>query len=297
MYAGIRDLVVDDPVQGVRVPAWLVYPTAGEPRTERFGPYSLDVARDAAMIGTGLRVVVISHGTGSTPWAYRGMATALAVAGFAVILVEHPGDSRRDNSLANTDANLVNRPRHLRLAIDAALADPGLAPDRVAVIGHSLGGYTALAVAGGRAMNLPPAISRSAPLEELARHAYPIATEADPRIAAAVLLAPAIGFFMAETALAAVTAPVLVRTGEHDAICATAAVRFALRSHPGRIDLVEVAGANHFAFQSPFPPELVRPEFPPSQDSPGFDRAAYQRGLYDEVAAFLAQECVLPSGA
>ncbi len=55
----------------------------------------------------------------------------------------------------------------------------------------------------------------------------------------------------------------------------------------GRIDHAVVPGAGHFAFLSPFPPAMTRPEFPPSQDPEGFDRAAYQPRLCAEIVAFL----------
>ncbi|MFL5350272.1 MAG: hypothetical protein ACJ8AT_36315 [Hyalangium sp.] len=36
----------------------------------------------------------MSHGTGGSPWTYRGMAAHLARAGFVVALPEHPGNNR-----------------------------------------------------------------------------------------------------------------------------------------------------------------------------------------------------------
>jgi len=38
---------------------------------------------------------------------------------------------------------------------------------------------------------------------------------------------------------------------------------------------------------SKFPPEMTRPDFKPSQDPPGFDRAAIQPELFADVTAFL----------
>ena len=61
-------------------------------RVEAFGPYSLAVARDAAVAGEHLPLVAISHGTGGTPWTHRDLASALAGAGFGVLLVAHAGD-------------------------------------------------------------------------------------------------------------------------------------------------------------------------------------------------------------
>ncbi len=285
MTVGCRAVSVHDPVQDARIPTWLLYPTDAGAETVRFGMYSLDVASDAPAVGSEFPLVVISHGTGGTPWAYRGLAAELVTRGFAVAMLEHPGNTRRDDALAHTIANLENRPRHVRLVIDAALADAQLgaaiAADRIAIAGHSMGGYTALAVLGGRAVTLPTQTPEGRPL--------PVSTGSDPRVRAAVLLAPAIDWFGSDGALAAVTAPIFVRTGEHDQLASASRIRWVLRSHPvqAAIDHADVAQAGHFSFMSPFPPDMQRPEFPPSQDPPGFDRAAYQPVLHAEIAAFL----------
>ena len=102
MNVGYRALAVRDDVQGARVPVHVLYPTEAMARTETFGRYEIDVATDAPVAGERLPLVAVSHGTGGTPWGYRGLATHLARAGFAVALVEHPGNSRADNSLENT---------------------------------------------------------------------------------------------------------------------------------------------------------------------------------------------------
>ncbi|MCA9674067.1 MAG: alpha/beta hydrolase, partial [Myxococcales bacterium] len=106
---GVRDVPCHDPVQATAVPLALLYPTTAATAPTRFGPYPLDVARDADVAGDALPLVVVSHGNGGSPWAYRGLAAHLVGAGLAVAMVEHPGNSRRDNALAGTDDNLRNR--------------------------------------------------------------------------------------------------------------------------------------------------------------------------------------------
>lgn len=282
---GWRALAAADPVQGARVPVHLLYPAHGVPRAVTFGAYALELAADAPAIGDALPVVAISHGTGSTPWALRELACRLARAGFAVALVEHPGNSRADNALAGTPENLVNRPRHVRLALDAAFADPVVGPrlatTGASVIGHSLGGYTALAIAGGHPTALPA--------ETVERVGRLLAIDPDPRVDAVALLAPALPWFLPPGALADVHARVFVRTGEHDELAPPAFVASILRGLPtgARVDHQIVSGAGHFAFLAPFPPALVAPGFAPAHDPPGFDRAGYQRVLADEVIAFL----------
>jgi predicted dienelactone hydrolase len=289
---GCRALDVVDAVQGARVPLWVLYPARAPERLEHFGPYPLDVATGAPVEGERLPLVVISHGNNGSPWTYRGMAAHLARAGFVVALLEHPGNSRSDGSLAGTAANLENRPRHVRLVLDAVFEDEHLgkrlSPAGAGVIGHSIGAYTALAVAGGR----PSAFAHESPDGQ--PRAVPVVR--DLRVRALVLLAPASVWFMPQGALAGVDLPILMRTGELDQHAPAMHAEIILRGlpDPGRIDHRVVPGAGHFAFQSPFPPAMTRPDFPPSQDPAGFDRVAFQPVLHAEIETFLRASLGLP---
>jgi predicted dienelactone hydrolase len=282
--------------------AWLLYPTEDAAQTVRFGPYPLELAMNGRPAGAddrALRVVALSHGSGGTPWSHRGLADHLVRAGFAVVMIEHSGNNRRDNSLGSptgrlTPALLQHRPRHVTIAIDAALADPQAGPrlerDRFAMVGESAGAYTALAVAGGHAVTVPDEVEDARlmePDDEVARLAFSVPTERDHRLCAAVLLAPAIDFFLTDGALRDVEIPLLVRTGARDALCPSTKVATGLRSvaDAARVTSLEVEGAGHFSFQTPYPPELSH--IPPAQDPPGFDRARYQPTLHADVTNFL----------
>ena len=282
MQVGCLSLAVADAVQGVTLPVHVLYPTEAPAKAERFGPYELEVARDAAVAGNALPLVAISHGNGGTPWGYRWLTPHLARAGFAVVLVEHIGNSRTDNSLAESPQNLANRPRHVTLALSAALE--ALAPhaiDRAAVVGHSFGGYTALAVAGGKPMAMPNQTPDGV--------ARPVEVEHDPRVRACVLLAPALPWFLAAGALADVRVSLLVRTAARDEIAPPFFADKILSAlpAPARMDYACVPNAGHFAFWGPVPLLLASPSFLPGQDPPGFDRAAYQAVLRDEIVTFL----------
>ena len=308
VHVGYRALAATDPVQGARVPLQVFYPTHATEQTHTFGPYTFEAARDAAIAaidrpgdragdraGDPLPLVVISHGRSGSPWAYRWLALPLARAGFLVAAVEHPGDSRSDSSLTDTPANLANRPRHVRIAIDAVLADPALAEHvaskvastsataaNVAVIGHSIGAYTALAIGGGKPLALPNQTPDGV--------AHPVDVQPDPRVGAVVLLAPALPWLMAPGALADVRARVFARTGTRDDLSPPMFVEQVLRGLPAaaRLDYAVVPEAGHFAFWGPVPAALAGPHFPPGIDPPGFDRAAYQARLVDEILAFLS---------
>lgn len=287
-HVGCRALRVEDPAGNGPVPVWVFHPTREAPKGERVGGYVLEVARDAAPTGDDCPLVVISHGTGSSPLVHRNLACHLAREGFVVVAIEHPGNNRDDNHLAFTLQNLEDRPRHVQLVIDALFADPAFAPHLsrhgVAVIGHSLGGYTALALAGGHPVTLPQESADGAP--------HPIEVVHDPRVRAIVLLAPAAAWFHPEGALADVEAGILLLTGEHDQHAPSFHGQLVARGVGAGHRMVqrEVPNAGHFSFLSPFPPERTGPQLPPSQDPPGFDRAAFHAVLYPEITTFLREE-------
>jgi predicted dienelactone hydrolase len=109
-----------------------------------------------------IAVIAISHGVAEDRTAFAYLAQHLASHGFAVAAIEHVGgDANRFrkyfSGLAPVPAatELFDRPRDISFLLDElqrlAQSDPTfrqLNLQQVGVIGHSLGGYTALALAG-----------------------------------------------------------------------------------------------------------------------------------------------------
>jgi predicted dienelactone hydrolase len=233
-------------------------------------------------------LVVISHGSGGTPLLYRTLARHLAGNGFVVGMPEHPFNNRSDNSFAGTVENLVNRPKHVRAAVDwffnSKVFSPLLKPDAVAVIGHSMGGYTALALAGGVPTPLPK--------EAESAQVTPIDVKPDPRVKTLVLLAPATVWFRDRGALNKVGIPILMLVGEKDKHTPYERhARLVLEGVPDRtkIQCKIVKNAGHFSFLSPFPKHMIKESFPPSQDPPGFDRVRFHHAMNAEILDFLSR--------
>jgi predicted dienelactone hydrolase len=280
MFAGIRQFELVDEQSAARVPVVVMYPTLDEPAAVKLGPYTEELSADARIATGAHPLVIISHGSGGSPLVYRGLAAHLARAGFIVAAPEHPGNNRNDNRLADSLENFEGRPRQVSLVIDGVLSDSELGPcvarNRIAVIGHSMGGYTALAVAGG-APRLPH------------NSDHLVGVKSDPRVKALVLLAPATPWYMAEGSLAKVNVPILMLTGEHDHVTPSQHGDIVKR---GLADLTKlrhrcVPNAGHFSFLSPFPEFMRKPGFPPGADPEGFDRAAFQAPLANEIRDFL----------
>jgi predicted dienelactone hydrolase len=101
-------------------------------------------------------LVVFSHGYALSPIAYSTLVEHYASHGYVVLAPEHK--ETFDGSLTGFWAALIDRPADVRSTIDEAerLTAPGAALagmidlDHIAVVGHSYGGYTALAAAGAR---------------------------------------------------------------------------------------------------------------------------------------------------
>ncbi|WP_437643484.1 alpha/beta hydrolase family protein [Sorangium sp. So ce362] len=277
-FAGSRRLVVRDEVQDLSFPVLLMYPTHVPAEIVAMGPYSLEVAPNAPVDGGPRRLVVLSHGSGSSPLVYRTIASHLARSGYVVAMPEHPGDNRNDRSMSETVENLRDRPRHVRLTVDALCSDAEIGPhlrgDDIAVIGHSMGGYTALAVAGGQPWAGP---------------GQRVEVTKDPRVKALVLMAPATGWFGLNDSLQDVTVPILLLVAEHDRMTPRWQGQLVLDLIPDRAQVTFkiVENAGHFSFLSPFPPPMRTPGFLPASDPAGFDREAFHRELPQDVREFL----------
>ncbi|MET3211202.1 UNVERIFIED_CONTAM: putative dienelactone hydrolase [Paenibacillus sp. PvR008] len=284
-YAGCCEVQITDNALKVTVPMIVMYPTDAPEQTDRLGPYSLEVARDAAPLEGKFRLVLISHGTGGSPLVYRSLARHLARNGFIVGLLEHPFNNRNDNSLEGTVQNLTYRPRHLRMAADWFFEDERfkglLQPGGHSVIGHSMGGYTALAAAGG--------IPTSFPTESPDGKPQQIDVPHDSRIRSLILLAPASVWFRNEGALNNVRLPILMLDAERDPYALPFHAQIIMNSvaEPQMIRYRTVENAGHYSFLTPFPAEMISPDFPPSQDPPGFDRVQFHETLKAEVVEFL----------
>jgi predicted dienelactone hydrolase len=276
MFAGSREFRVAGDAPGLT--ALLHYPCLQPPSLTPFGPYELEVSIEAPLAPGPFPLALISHGSGGSPLLYRSLSLLLARNGFIVALPRHPGNTLGDNDRAESEEILRERPRQLVALLDALLGDvmlaAAIAAEPVTAIGHSLGGYTVLSVAGAQPWS---------------RARQPIPVAHDSRIGALVLMAPACGPFLAPRSLAALSAPILALTAEHDPLTPDAQVRAALAGvpDPSRVEIHTVPNAGHFSFLSPFPRQLHHPDFAPAQDPSGFDRERFHQWFPGRVLEWI----------
>src|SRR5258708_198493 len=134
-------------------PVTVFYPSSAEEKPLKRGPFTLDFAAQGAPVRGNGRLVVVSPGTGGSPWVHSDLARALVESGFVVAVPEHRGDNYKDLSAAGPESWKRRPPPHSR-AIDPTGQDPRfprlLALDKAGMYRMSPGGHTALNLAGGR---------------------------------------------------------------------------------------------------------------------------------------------------
>ncbi|MEO6467536.1 MAG: hypothetical protein ABIP21_00440, partial [Acidimicrobiia bacterium] len=164
--------LVDADREGRLVPVDAWYPAEnarGEPATYEILPgvgFTAAGIEDAQIADGRHPLIVWSHGRTGTRSSYVLFCEALAARGYIVLAPEHAGDALADwiiGAAVDDATNEANRIGDAHFVLNQALglgasvlADatvgaiaPHVDADRVAAMGHSYGGFTALAIASG----------------------------------------------------------------------------------------------------------------------------------------------------
>ncbi|MBF2001313.1 MAG: alpha/beta hydrolase [Synechococcales cyanobacterium M58_A2018_015] len=202
-------------------------------------------------------LVVISHGFGADRRFLGYLAYHLSSYGLTVVALEHPasnvawltGDSMAASSAERSTilpaTEFVDRPKDISFVLDrlsrlnqfSSTLGGKFNTQQVTVIGHSLGGYTALALAGAdlsldhlrqfcndpNPVMLSPADLIQCNAADLPEPPEPLR---DPRVAQTILLNPVMGRLFDANSLAQVKIPVLVLAGTDDAITPAVSQQF-----------------------------------------------------------------------
>jgi len=307
--------------QGDRGPVTVFYPSSAPGNTLKRGAFTLQVAWHGAPQAGNRRLVVLSHGSGGAPWPMADLARTLVNAGFVVAMPEHDGDNYRDHRLVGPPTWKL-RPAEVSAAIDAVKADPRFGPlldvDRVGVYGMSAGGLTALTLAGARwspgnfkrhclahmEEDFPACVGLATSLQgnwldpvkaTLARWVLRLMfdddtwySHTDPRIRAVIASVPmAVPIDMASMARPR-AAVGLMQAGLDLWLAPRFHIDAVRAACPSCEVLVDLPGAGHGSFMSPWPAELAQSLTPLLVDPPGFERKTLP-AVYDKMAAFFAR--------
>ena len=158
-FVGVRQITAPSKERGSDLAVTIWYPADAGGKPVTLGESIFFVGTSAmleAPISRGkYPLILLSHGAGlgGTPQAMSWIATPLAKQGFIVAAPAHPGNGGTNRSAAET-MKLWLRPADISATLDAVEKQPlfknHLEPGRIGALGLSMGGNTALALAGAR---------------------------------------------------------------------------------------------------------------------------------------------------
>jgi predicted dienelactone hydrolase len=240
-------------------------------------------------------LIVISHGLASNRQTFAYLGKHLASYGFAVAVIEHDDISldRFDNFLSGTAKfpepnNLIDQPLDVKYVLDKLEQESQVNSQlknkinlqQVGIIGQSFGGYTSLALAGGKLIADKTAVECQKEnyqdvlldLSSLARctsNQLPASQYQlrDPRIKAAIAINP-LGKIFGQTGMSSIKIPTMIIAGTHDLITPPVAEQiepFTWLNKDLKKYLVLVKPGTHFSFLQvglgvlPVPDDVVGP--------------------------------------
>ncbi|BCL38710.1 alpha/beta hydrolase [Nostoc sp. MS1] len=251
----------------------------GQSRTVLERKYDVDVYLPQAESATPYPVIVISHGLADNRNGFVYLAQHLASHGFAVAALDHPvANSKQFQQFLAGIASpprpteLIDRPLDIKYLLDELqrLSETDsrfknkLNLQQVGVIGHSLGGYTALALAGGsfdfakirqecnpnRSLNISTFLQCRA--LDLKPDNYPIK---DDRVKAIMVMNPLGSVIFGQKGMSTIPVPVMMVAGSQDIF--TPAVPEQIRPFtnlPSKDKyLAVIENGTHFSVQSDLP--------------------------------------------
>ncbi|TWH43131.1 alpha/beta hydrolase [Dulcicalothrix desertica] len=228
-------------------------------------------------------LVVISHGFGANRRHLQYLAQHLASYGFTVAALEHPGSNAvAVNRVTNSSSDLsklisakefIDRPQDVsfllnefsKLNLQPGQLQNKLNTDNVTVVGHSLGGYTALALAGGkldldslRKFCKNSLLFGEAPGDWLQCAAVELKDSdirtllQDKRIKGAIVLNPLVGNLFGRKGLENINTPVLMLASSDDALTPALKHQFApFTELRGNKYLITAIGGTHLSVSDP----------------------------------------------
>lgn len=314
---GFRQLALTDP-QGKSLDVAVWYPTSAEGKAENIGANpafeGVAVIRDAPVRPGAHPLLVISHGYNGNWRNLSWIAAAMAEQGYIVAAPDHPGTTTF-NQDPREAKRLWRRPQDLSQLIDFTLRSSALVGEvdagRIAALGHSLGGWTVMSLAGAR-------FDSARMLRDCRHHAQRgdcrltqklgingarsqdarFADLRDARIKAVVSLDLGFAPGFTPQSLRALGVPVLILAAQADKLADLDAGQesgyLAANLDPQRRQYEVVEGATHFSFMQlckPGAEALIEEETPGDgivcRDGSGGDRAAIHRALIPKIGRFL----------
>ncbi|RYZ36931.1 MAG: alpha/beta fold hydrolase [Myxococcaceae bacterium] len=306
---GLTSMTFEDAVRHRTLKPVIWYPAAPDTRMAEQTASTIFVpffaAKDVPVSDAKARwpVVLLSHGNGGEAINMAWFGAHLAAHGFIVVSVNHPGNSYGDTSPEGYVRGW-ERPKDFTSILDHLLKDPTWGPrmdtERIGASGHSMGGYTALALVGAR-LNLAfianvctaPETRMHPGCEGLRDVDYrridldvARASYQDPRVHAAFAMAPGMAGTYEPRDLTEVQSPVELVLAKGDELMSHEDNGMQLAGRLPKARTVVLDDAGHFSFLPECSPLgfKVTPEL--CRDAVAGTRAASQARTKAEAVAF-----------
>ena len=285
----------------------LFYPTQDGAKPVPMGPFTPIVAINGKPDANVKGLILLSHGNAGSEQGHSSLAGALAKNGYLVAALKHPGDNWQDQSLLGVPGGYYfsERPRQASRVIDAILSDPEWAPriavdahgPRVGAVGHSAGGYTVLALAGGtpdldRLVSHCKTSSDDPIFCSMGRRVTTGGSEKvsfeglrDSRVRAVAALAPASVLFSAQS-LATIAIPATIYAADRDTFLVPRYHAEWVRQNVVKADYHAIQNAGHYAFMDTPSMPIPSPDGDVGANPAGFDRAAFLKQLATALNQF-----------
>ncbi len=222
-------------------------------------------------------LIVFTHGLGSVRTELRYLAEHLASHGYIVAALEHPGSNETHvrNALKGKAPLLeaeefLHRPKDVSFVLDqlktlnqtSGTLQGKLAPERVMVVGYSVGGSTALSLAGaelqltqlkqrcpGKVLAFSLGENAQCFAKALPEDRYQLR---DPRIKAAIAFSPTTSLLFGETGITKVAVPTLITAASADKTTPVLTEQvIAFDKMPSPKWLVGFVGGTHLSVKDP----------------------------------------------
>lgn len=257
-------------------------------------------------------VALISHGAFGSPREMNWLGYGLAQQSWLVIGVAHYGESwvyGRESVDYSSVGKKWLRAQDISFVVDELMAgnltDKKINTTNITMLGHSLGGYSALSLVGAD-YNLDAMIEycksaiatdmgcrygkqQGAP-KPLTKTQLPKISVLDKRISAVVSLDPALGPSVSKEALTNISVPTLiVGSVNNDFLNFSSHAGYYASSIPGAKLISLSAGEGHFVYidECEHPHKAMGVSL--CEDREGIDRAKVHQGLLSEISRFMNQ--------
>lgn len=249
----------------------IYYPTKANGQLQTVGARPVFAGIEAqpdALPATGrFPLVVLSHGSGGNNSSQAWLAQALVQKGVIVVAANHPG-STSGNSVPAQSIQLWQQTQDISALLDAMLSDASwrlrINTQSIGVMGHSKGGYSAIAIIGGQTVlqdfitgcqRLPKSPNcmfyQGVDLNKVSATAFN-ANYTDNRVRFAVALDPGMVPYLQPTSLRQLSAPLLIVAAQHympgEADDGLGSESLATYGGQQAITAITLSGANHFDF-------------------------------------------------